>query len=432
MMNDLGSLLALDLPPVSSPARRRRARGLACLALALSLGCSDDDDSATPPETTYASWAAASQDYFEPLPFPGAPAAEPTSFDGQTLRQIVRTSAGGEALRIQLSNLFGDAPVVVDPAGVARSIGADAIDAGSHVALTFDGAATVSLAPGEERWSDFVPFSLPDQADIAVSLELGTAPVRNVHTLGQQTAYLAAGDAASAPTLPAASTRESYYWLSRIEVRGPAAPRVVVAFGDSITDGYNSTVDANRRYPNELSRRLTSLGDPAEYSVVNAGISGNRVLSDVIGPSGISRFARDVLEQRGVTDVILLLGINDIGFAGIVPEQAVSADEITAGLAQMADAAEGAGVRVHLGTLLPFEGTMPPYYSEENEAKRQAVNAWIRDAADVTSVIDFDRVMQDPANPRAMLPQYASPDFLHPDDDGYAAMAEAVDIGTLQ
>lgn len=401
------------------------------LTLSMPLACSSDDDD-EPTQNTYASWAASPQDYAEELPFPNAPAAEPLSFDDQTLRQVVHTSAGGEALRVQLSNLFGDAPVSVDAAGVALSQGDGAIDTASHVPLTFGGAAAVSLAPGEERWSDFVPFSLPNEADLAVSYHLGAGPVRTVHALGRQTAYLAPGDAVSAGSLTTETPEQSYYWLSRIEVRGAAAPHVVVTFGDSITDGFNSTVDASHRYPNYLSQRLTATGATPAYSVVNAGISGNRVLTDVIGPAGVSRFRRDALGQAGVTDVIILLGINDVGFSGFVPEQNVSAEQITGGLGTMLDAANDADVRVHLGTLLPFEGTMPPYYSEASEAKRQAVNTWIRDSADVASVIDFDRVMQDPDNPGAMLPQYASPDFLHPNDDGYAAMADAVDVTSLQ
>jgi lysophospholipase L1-like esterase len=426
--------LCPDSTLLGSPLTRRAPHRLGCLlALPLSLACSSDDEAADGgPENTYASWAASPQDYAEPLPFPNAPAPAPVSFDDQTLRQIMHTSAGGEALRVQVSNLFGDAPVSIDAAGIAVSQGGGAIDVSSHVALTFGGAPAVSLAAGEERWSDFVPFPLPNEADLAVSLHLVDGPVRTVHSLGQQTAYVAPGDAVTSDALTTEAPAESYYWLSRIEVRGAAAPRVVVAFGDSITDGFNSTVDASHRYPNYLSQRLTAGSSPPPYSVVNAGISGNRVLSDVIGPAGVSRFRRDALGQAGVTDVIILLGINDIGFSGFVPEQAVSAEQITAGLDMLIGAASESDVRVHLGTLLPFEGTMPPYYGEASEAKRQAVNAWIRDDADVASVIDFDRVMQDPDNPAAMLPQYASPDFLHPDDDGYAAMAEAVDITSLQ
>ena len=430
---------SLDLSLVRSPITRQAPRWIgSLLALSLPLGCSSTGSTSTstssnePSQNTYASWAASPQDYAEDLPFPNAPVPEPLSFDDQTLRQIVHTSAGGDALRVQLSNLFGDAPVSVDAAGIALSQGDGAIDAASHVALTFDGAPGLSLAPGEERWSDFVPFPLRSEADLAVSLHLGAAPVRSVHTLGQQRAYLAPGDAVTTQALTTQAAEQSYYWLSRIDVRGAAAPRVVVAFGDSITDGFNSTVDASHRYPNYLSQRLTASSTTPAYSVVNAGISGNRVLTDVVGPAGVSRFQRDALGQTGVTDVIILLGINDIGFSGFVPEQVVSPEQITDGLARLIDAANEADVRVHVGTLLPFEGTMAPYYAEASEAKRQTVNAWIRNNTEVASVIDFDRVMQDPDNPGAMLPQYASPDFLHPDDDGYAAMADAVDITSLQ
>ena len=422
-------------PPPRSAARRQARRWLGC-ALALTLGCSSDDDS--PGESTeaasgtFASWAASPQDYAEDLPFPGAPLPEPLAFDNQTLRQVVHLSAGGDALRVQLSNLFGTGSVSFDAAGVAFSQGGAAIDPGSHVPLTFGGVPQLTLQPGEERWSDLVSLSIPNEANLAVSVHLGTGPVGNVHALGQQTAYLAPGNVVSAATLPAGETQQSYYWLSRIDVGGAAAPQVIVAFGDSITDGFASSVDENHRYPNYLSARLTAATQPPEYSVVNAGISGNRVLTDVIGPSGVSRFRRDALGQTGVTDVILLLGINDIGFSGFSPEQEVSAEQITGGLAEMIDAANAAQVRVHVGTLLPFEGTMAPYYSEAGEAKRQAVNAWVRANADIASVVDFELLLQDPSNPAAMLPAYDSGDHLHPNDDGYAAMAGAVDVAAFQ
>lgn len=418
-------------------ARSAARRCLGLLALIFPLACGSDDDTLettqplSPEENMYASWAASPQDYAEQLPFPNAAAPEPLAFDDQTLRQLVHLSAGGDALRFQLSNLFGDTPVSIDAAGVALSQGGGAIDPSTHVAVTFDGAPQLTLAPGEERWSDVIPFSAPDEANLALSLHLEAGPVRTVHALGQQTAYLAPGNAVAEATLPAGDTQQSYYWLTRIDAHGPTAPGVVVAFGDSITDGFASTVDENHRYPNYLSERLTA-GDPPAHSVINAGISGNRVLGDAIGPAGVSRFERDVLGQTGVKDAIILLGINDIGFSAFAPEQEVSAEQITDGLATMIDAANTAGVRVHLATLLPFGGTNPPYYGEAGEAKRQAVNAWIRANTAVASVIDFDQVMQDPADPNLLLSVYDSGDGLHPNDMGYAAMAGSIDAASFQ
>lgn len=406
--------------------------GRLVVAGVLALGCGDDDgdlDEVTGSvqgASAYATWAASPQDYAEEPPFP-VPAPPPLELSDQSLRQIVRVSAGAERLRVRLSNLFGDAPVAFDAVGLARSTGGASIDPASHVALTFGGQPSVSVDAGEERWSDYVPFPVDAETNLAVTAYVsGVAPIATVHTLGQQTAYVAPGDAVSAASFPAIQEdppRTFYAWLTGVDAESATPRRVVVAFGDSITDGFGSSVDENRRYPNFLSAELTAGGAPV--SVVNAGISGNRVLNDVLGPSGTSRFERDVLEQTAVSDVVILLGINDIGFSGFVPEQAVSADEITSGLSSLVRAANDDDVRVFLGTLLPFEGTMAPYYSEEAEAKRQVVNAWIRANADVAGVIDFDALMSDPGSPRAMLPGYDSGDHLHPNDDGYQAMGEA-------
>jgi lysophospholipase L1-like esterase len=304
--------------------------------------------------------------------------------------------------------------------------------------LTFNGAGRVTIAPGEEVWSDFVPLATAPEADLSVTLYIaGEADVATVHRLGQQTAYVTAGNAMSAPTLPSEAPapmmpRQSYYWLTGVDVASAQAPNVIVAFGDSITDGLGSTIDANRRYPNFLSRRLNGQQGSPLYSTVNAGISGNRVLRDGRGPSGVSRFSSDALGQTGVSHVIIVLGINDIGVSGRLPEQDASAQAITDGLATLVAEAEARDVRVLLGTLLPFEGTSAPYYSETGEVKRQAVNEWIRANRDVDGVIDFDLAMRDTADPGIMSPPYDSGDHLHPNDAGYEAMANAIDLAMLQ
>lgn len=417
------------------PRSRRRAAASCGLFVAgvLLLGCGDDEDD--PEEATgsvrgasaYAAWTASQQDYNELLPFPGAPAPEPLELADQSLRQIIRLSAGGDRLRVRLSNRFNDEPVSFDAIGLAQSSGGSSIDPASHVALMFDGSASVTLAAGEERWSDYVEFAAAAESSVAVTAYAsGVAPIATVHTLGQQTAYVAAGDAVDAGTFPAIAEdppRTFFSWVSGVDAESATAHRVVVTFGDSITDGFGSTVDANRRYPNFLSEQLTSGGAPV--SVVNAGISGNRVLNDVIGPSGESRFERDVLDQTGVSDVVILLGINDVGFSGFVADQAVSAEQITDGLASFVAAANADDVNVFLATLLPFGNTMPPYYSEEGEAKRVAINEWIRANTDIAGVIDFDQVMGDAANPLVLPAAFDSGDGLHPNDDGYEAMGDA-------
>ncbi len=432
-------------PRRSSRTYASSARASLVLAAAsLALGCGNSDDAAAPPAgDPYASWAASPQAYDEPVPFPGAPAPVPEVFDDRSVRQVARLSAGGSQLRIRLSNLFGNQPLDVQAAGVALSAGGATIEPTSHVALTFGGAPGVSVPAGQELWSDYVSFTTEAEASVAVTLYLpGREPAATVHSLGQQATFVANADLVTAATFPAdadqsaTGPRLSYYWLSGVDVRGDVPDdvprRVVVAFGDSITDGFGSTVGANTRYPNILSERMTAPSAPGAFSVVNAGISGNRVIYDVIGPAGATRFERDVLGQTGVTDVVILLGINDIGFAGIVPEQEVPVNAITGALSALVELAAASGVRAHLGTLLPLQGTMAPYYGEAAEAKRQAVNAAIRANTRATSVIDFDAVMADPANPLALQPALDSGDHLHPNDAGYAAMANAIDLAVFE
>jgi lysophospholipase L1-like esterase len=425
---------------------RRAAPALAALRVtplfavlfsaALVLGCSKDgDDGDADTSATYASWVASPQDYAEA--FPGGMAPAPQVFTDQTLRHVIHLSAGGDELRVQLSNRFGTSPLRIDAVAVARSSGGAAIDTASSLALSFGGVPTVTIAPGEELWSDYVPFPLAAESDIAVSVYVASAPRATEHSLGQQATMVADGNAVDAATVPTDGMLTSYEWLTGIDLRGPVARRVIVAFGDSITDGFASTVGANHRYPNFLSARATAADAPAPFSVVNAGISGNRILHDVIGPAGAGRFARDVLEQTGVTDVIILLGINDIGFSGFAPDQEVSAEMITLGLTAMVASANAASKRVFLATLLPFEGVMAPYYSEAGEVKRQAVNDFIRNSptlseVNVAGVIDFDAAMRDTANPGALRAEFDSGDHLHPNDAGYAAMADAIDLDELE
>jgi lysophospholipase L1-like esterase len=409
----------------------RHAARLA-LTATLVLACGSDDDAA-PSGEAYASWAASPQDYAEA--FPGGMPPEAVTFQDQTLRHTLRLSAGGDSLRVRFSNLFASAPLVLDAVQVAPSEGASAIDATGSVPLTFDGATRVTIAPGAEVWSDFVAFSAAAESSVAISIYVsGATPLATLHSLGQQTAYVAPGNLVSEASLGNTDpeTRTTYQWLTGVDVSSASARRVIVAFGDSITDGFASTVDANHRYPNYLSERATGPSAPAAFSVVNAGISGNRVLNDVVGPSGGSRFERDALGQTGVSDVIILLGINDIGFSGFAPDQEVPATAITAGLEAMVEAASARGVRTFLATLLPFQGTNAPYYSDAGEEKRQAVNDWIRTQTVAAGVIDFDALMSDPNAPLAMLPSYDSGDHLHPNDAGYSTMAGAIDLTLLQ
>jgi lysophospholipase L1-like esterase len=216
------------------------------------------------------------------------------------------------------------------------------------------------------------------------------------------------------------------FFLSGVDVLADKNTKAVVTLGDSITDGYNSTVDANNRWPDQLAERLSDAPRNRKLAVVNEGISGNRVLNNVVGPNGLSRFDRDIVAQTGVTFVTVLLGINDIGFSAFLPAQAVSADQIINGYRQLIDRAHAKCVKIIGATLTPFEGA--GYYTEEGEAKRQIVNDFIRNSGEFDAVIDFDLAIRDPEHTKQMLLEYDSGDHLHPSDAGYDAMANSIDL----
>ena len=350
----------------------------------------------------------------------------------QTLRQIVRTSVGGSRVRIVLSNVFGTAPVTVGAADIAPRSGEAAVVAGSAKPITFGGSPTATVLPGAVLVSDPIEMAVAPLSDLVVDLYLpgelgiGPSPV-TVHNGASQTNYLSqAGDHTGSAELPMPTRTGAWFLLARVEVTAPAGAAAVVAFGDSITDGARSTVDTNNRWPDHLARRLAAAGRPV--AVLNAGISGNRVLSDGAGVSALARFDKDVLMQTGVTHVVVMEGINDIGLARDNPSP--SAADIIAGHKQLIERARARGLKVYGATLTPFEGA--PYYTPEGEAKRRAVNDWIRTSKAYDAVIDFDAVTRDPSAPGRFLPAYDSGDHLHPGDAGYKAMGDAVDLALFR
>jgi lysophospholipase L1-like esterase len=386
-----------------------------------------------PPQSAFfASWTAPMLDATNALP--GTSAGTAQSFNNQSIRQPVRLSLGGDTLRVKISNLFGKSAVTFSGVHVARSGSTtNAIDTTTDHAVTFGGQASVTLAPGAEMTSDAVALATSPLSMLAVTMYFASATTMpTMHPDGRQTTYIVPGDQMSAASVTAAGAdvRASYYGLAAVETASTAATKVVVAFGDSQTDGFASSFDASKRYPNQLDDRLKAAG-LARTGVVNAGISGNRWLNDFAGPSGNSRFDRDVLGVAGATDVIILEGINDIGF-GVdpAPFQAVTAQQIIDSIAAAAAKAKARGLKVFLATLLPYRGA--GYFSEDGEAKRQAVNAWIRaNSAGAEGVIDFEHVIGSAADPSVFNPAYDSGDHLHPNDAGYAAMAAAIDISRL-
>jgi len=359
-----------------------------------------------------------------------------SGFNGQTLRQIARISIGGNRLRVRLSNAYGSHPLLVGAVHLAlHGVGASIV-AASDRTLLFNGKGSVTIPAGALVLSDPVNLTVAPLTELAVSLyfPVATGPV-TWHQLGMQTTFLSPpGDETAAVSLPIASTSKSLYLLSGVEVMAGPEIGAVVALGDSITDGYASTVDADHRWPNFLARRLNDAAAPWRMAVLDQGISGNRLLHETEGPNALGRFDRDVLAQPGVTHVIVLEGINDIGMPGYLgrPDEEVTSEEIIGAYRQLILRAHEKGLKVYGATLTPFEDSGEPYYSPAGEAKREAVNAWIRSQSEFDAVIDFDRVIRDPTHPTRLLAAYDSGDHLHPSDAGYQAMAASIDLRLLR
>ncbi|HEY2149233.1 MAG TPA: SGNH/GDSL hydrolase family protein [Vicinamibacterales bacterium] len=358
----------------------------------------------------------------------GMAAAIPLPKD-QTLRQIVRITTGGDRLRVTVTNAFGTNPLAIGAARVAIRASEATIAADSSQVLTFSGRSAFEIPPGAIAVSDPVTLRCPSFADLAIDLffpgDTG-AQVVTIHRYSRQTSYLSAvGNHVGVANFPVAEKLTAWYFLGGVEVAPPRSGPVIVALGDSITDGTASTTDANRRWPDQLARRL------GKAAVLNAGIGGNRLLSDSIPEFGyniLARFNRDVLMQPGATHVVILEGINDIGNAG--ENAAPSAPDLIAALKQLIDRAQGRGLRVIGATLTPFGGAA--YFTEVGEAKRQAVNAWIRTGHAYDGVIDFDRAVLDPGQPTRFKASFDSGDHLHPSDAGYEAMGSAIDLALFK
>ena len=358
----------------------------------------------------------------------GTSGVSATGFDDQTVRNIVHTSVGGSQVRLRLSNVFGTGPLTVTGVHVGvRSSGA-AVAAGTDRAVSFGGASQVTIPAGQRAVSDPVALAVGAEQDLAVSVYFaGPTGPTTWHPDAISTNYYADGDH-SADTSASAytSTSTSWYFLDGVDVLSSDAAGSVVTFGPSTTDGDASTVDANLRYPDDLARRLLELPAGQQLSVLNAGISGNQLLADggTGGPSGLSRFARDVLDQTRVRAVVIWEGTNDIGnHPDLDPSQLTDAYQ------QLIDAAHQRGVRVIGATLQPDKGA--GYYTDEGNQVRKAVNDWIRTSGAFDGVADFDQVLRDPADPDQLLPAYDSGDHLHPNDAGYQAIADSINLRLL-
>jgi lysophospholipase L1-like esterase len=352
--------------------------------------------------------------------------------NGQTLRMIVRTSLGGPQVRIRLAQAFGAPAVTIGSAHVALRAGGPSIRPGTDRVLTFSGQPTARLYAGQVLYSDPVALDVPPLTDLAVSLYLpdDTGPP-TTHLFGLRPTYLSApGDSTGAATFEPVQTLESYYWLAGVDVLAPASAAALVTFGDSITDGDQSTPDTNGMWPAVLAERLQGRRSAPAIGVVNAGISGNRVLGD--NGSGLARFSRDALDVPGVRWITVLEGINDISGASRAGTAGTSFTSATliAAYGQMIAAAHDRGVLVIGCTLTPYGGSSA--FAEAGERIRQEVNDWIRTGGGFDAVIDFDRATRDAADPLRFAPATDSPDLLHPANPGYKMMAESIPLSLFE
>ena len=379
-------------------------------------------------------WASAQQEPEERNALPAG------ALQDTTLRQLVRTTLGGNVLRVRVSNAFGKGPLRINGVNVARVVSpsSSAIVAGTDRPLTFAGRRQIVVPAGADYISDPVAMDVPALTTLAVSMHIAEHPaVQTGHPGSRATSYYAPGDQLGVTALNRPTSVDHWYQLSGVDVTGRPGASAIAIVGDSITDGFGVKPNTNSRWPDFLAERLQALPRTRSFAVLNLGIGGNRLLEDGLGPNATARFERDVLMRSGVSHVIFLIGVNDLG--GLTREKPASpaehralVDRMLAALAQMTARARERGIRVIGGTITPYGGSAYYHPTAANEADRQAVNAWIRTPGNVDAVIDFDAAMRDPKQPHRLRADFDSGDGLHPSIAGYRAMAAAVPLGLFQ
>lgn len=377
-----------------------------------------------------ATWGASQQ-----IPEPHN-ALAPDDLRDATLRQIVHVSVGGSVLRVHVSNAFGTEALHFTSVHIARPLAPDSssIDPASDRELTFNGAADVTVPSGAEYVSDSIVYSVAPLSDIAISFHLDNPPAQETgHPGSRSTSYYVRGDAVSAATLNNPGKVDHWYQITGIDVQAVPGAAAVVALGDSITDGHGATTNGNDRWTDDLARRLQQNPATRNIGVSNQGIGGNRLLIDGLGPNALARFDRDVLAPASARWVIVFEAVNDLGeltrLGEVSPaEHAALVQRIIGAYQQMIARAHAHGIEVIGATITPYAGSGFYHPDAANEADRQAVNAWIRASGHFNAVIDFDKVVRDPAQPDRLLPAYDCGDHLHPSPAGYKAMADAIPL----
>ncbi len=376
------------------------------------------------------------------------PASGVVTLEDQTIRQVVHTSVAGRKLRIRLTNEFGSEPLRIGEVRVARrarGTGHDIVE-GTDRRVEFSGHRSATIPAGAPMVSDPVKLRVRARSDLVVSIYLPRpTPVTTLHAFAYQQNVLANGNVTAASTVEATETTTAWYFLSGVSVknRRPDAASIV-ALGDSITNGFETKVNENHRWPDRLSNRLQRKPGLRGLGVLNLGVAGNRLLHDpnppegsaaegfsaYFGQSALRRFDRDVAAQPGAEYLITLLGVNDLGHPGTVaPEsETVSARRLIAAHRQLIARAHTLGMKAYGATILPFKGDDLGFYTEENGRKWKKLNRWIRTSGEYDAVIDFAAAVRDPERPRRLLPRYDSGDGLHPNDAGMRAMAQAIPL----
>ncbi|MEJ2052364.1 MAG: SGNH/GDSL hydrolase family protein [Calditrichaceae bacterium] len=372
-------------------------------------------------QTWVGTWTTAPQ-LVEPRNMPPEP-----GLSNNTIRQVLCVSLGGNRLRMRFSNEFSTQPVRMKAVHIAESTDSSAIDPTTDLALSFNGKPDVTIEPGSAVMSDPFDFSVKPRTNLAVTIYFGeTSPDVTGHPGSRTTSYIVPGNAVSKANLSDAVRTDHWYIINRIDVLAPDSAAAVVVLGNSITDGRGSGTNKQNRWPDELSKRLLNNPGTKNVAVLNQGIGGNCVLRQCLGPSALSRFKRDVINQSGVKWLIILEGINDIGGSRGEEGAGKVSDDLIAAYKKMIDSAHAAGIRVYGATLMPFGGSF--YDSPAHEKARQAVNEWIRNSKQFDAVIDLDKALRDPNNPSQLLPKADTGDHLHPSEAGHRMMAEAVDL----
>jgi len=397
-----------------------------------------------PRNTWITTWAAS------PQPTAPNPKQPLLNIEDQTVRERVRISIGGAQICVRLSNEYGSSPLLIGSMTVAAPTDPASVRPGSIHAVTFGGSHSVTIPAGAPVFSDPVAFPVAAGAEISISLYFPKrVATPTLHSFALKRAVVSQhGDYTRAEKIEAGTMSGASISLSAVLVPAQPSQRLAVAFGDSVTDGDGSTMEADHNWPSDLVRRLGQTPAGLNVAVVNEGIVGNRLLSDCFipsvgcfGVSALARFDRDALALPGITHIVLLEGINDIGFPGAKlggsfladPTDVRTPEEIINAYRQLISRAHAHGIKIIGATITPFEGVdLPGYYSESKEAARQTVNKWIRTSGSFDGVIDFDAVVRDPEHPSRLLPRFASEDRLHPNDLGYQAMADAIDLAVFK